>query len=110
MSANNKMHPILRDLKSDLVQLRNTAKTVTNSVTKGGNVVSCKITDSNPHLIPFCKALEAAFNHGLAKPDKWDYFSVIRQLAREKFHQANIFVFCASLRCIFFIAKTSEEY
>ena len=56
-------HPILRDLRSDISELKNSCRTV-----KKNQKDVLKVVDTNPKLVAFCKSLEIAFKHGLLNP------------------------------------------
>ena len=55
-------NPVLRNLRSDLATLRSQKK---QKKLPGRDQGCHLVTDSSPHLAPFCRSLEAAFQHGL---------------------------------------------
>ena len=70
------LHPILRDLQSDISNLRK--KRIQKPLNE-------KIGDSNPSVKTFCKTLEAVFQHGLVKEKApGHYFVAIESLASEE--------------------------
>ncbi len=81
--AAQRIHPLLRELKTDLHLLRAECAVQSNdgNCAKFATVVSYpKVMDSSPALASFCRSLEAAFAHGLSSGPA-DLFAVIKALS-----------------------------
>ena len=70
----NNLHPLIRDLKSDLASLRSSCK---------GQDPPRKVKDSNNSVVHFCQTLELALKHGMIHEEE-EFFTLVQSLARDK--------------------------
>eukprot|EP00095_Tigriopus_kingsejongensis_P003653 maker-scaffold11_size778918-snap-gene-0.13 protein:Tk03653 transcript:maker-scaffold11_size778918-snap-gene-0.13-mRNA-1 annotation:"hypothetical protein BRAFLDRAFT_120280" len=78
------LHPILRDLQSDLSTLKSF---LTKRRTSPDDLLG-KVTDSNPHLEVVCKGLEAVFAHGTLSGE--DFFVLFEVISLEPKREAGM--------------------